>query len=555
VLWGSYTGRRSRRLGLSPTAWRRCLIGGVAVAVLITQLPDRFQPAAQIVVLLAAAGAAVVGLARHHARSAPPWLLLLLARGVGVGALCLGYVHLPGVTASGTAAGALMLLPYPLLAASMLLVTWRRPTPWCWTEAIHVAIFATGLGLLSWSLLVLPLARADRLAELHLGLLVCCAALDLVGLVAGGRAVTVQPRRSPATLLLGAAVVAAVLADVVVVRLDTMTGEGWALPAAITIGLVTSVLLAAACLHPSISRRDPYQPAEVHDDVADVRLGTSAALVLLACGTPVVAAGLVGGEHSWSETALSAVLTGVFCSLLMVRLGVSTRRVHGRAANLARRVAVLDGQARGLSDKATALDVVLQEHREQQRDLEYLATHDTVTMLANRTLFGQRLDRAMDLVGHHTGVALLLLDLDGFKAVNDTLGHLVGDQLLRVVAQRLLGVVPSTQTVARLGGDEFAILITGVREADEAWALAQEVLKAISSPYAFGDKQVSVTVSIGIRHLPRFRSESPMDMMEHADTAMYAAKRSGKNRASLYGRDPEPLPGRASHRLEPANNG
>jgi len=164
-----------------------------------------------------------------------------------------------------------------------------------------------------------------------------------------------------------------------------------------------------------------------------------------------------------------------------------------------------------------------------QDQLGYLATHDALTGLANRTLLGERLTQAIARARRAgTHVAVMFLDLDGFKGVNDALGHGVGDATLIAVAQCLKAALRESDTVARLGGDEFAMVIEDVTEVDCVAPLAEKLVLAIGDLGANHDQRISVTASVGI-------SLYPDDSVEHdkllsiADENMYTAKRSGKN--------------------------
>ena len=160
--------------------------------------------------------------------------------------------------------------------------------------------------------------------------------------------------------------------------------------------------------------------------------------------------------------------------------------------------------------------------------LRYESTHDPLTGLSNRTVLCARLDaelarRAPVEDGRTGSLAVLLLDLDRFKEVNDTLGHHVGDALLQVVAQRLRQALPPSATIARLGGDEFAIVLTNLDEAgDEARVYAEAIVTSLATPVRLDDALLSSEVSIGIAVVTQGLSSS--DLLRHADTAMYTAK-------------------------------
>jgi diguanylate cyclase (GGDEF)-like protein/PAS domain S-box-containing protein len=174
------------------------------------------------------------------------------------------------------------------------------------------------------------------------------------------------------------------------------------------------------------------------------------------------------------------------------------------------------------------------QQRRAAEQLHYLAHRDALTDLPNRTLLHDRLSQA--LVQAHraqTFVALMFLDLDRFKAVNDTLGHVVGDLLIRAVAERLLKCVRETDTVARFGGDEFTILLTNVAQAQDAALVARKILEALSHPFHLGGPELFVTTSIGITIYPT-DDESVDGLFKNADAAMYRAKEQGRNTYHFY---------------------
>jgi diguanylate cyclase (GGDEF)-like protein len=165
--------------------------------------------------------------------------------------------------------------------------------------------------------------------------------------------------------------------------------------------------------------------------------------------------------------------------------------------------------------------------REAEEKIKFLARHDVLTGLANRALFQERLEQALALAERGKGFALLALDLDRFKAVNDTLGHGVGDDLLRAVAERLLASVRESDTVARLGGDEFAILQLDVVEMTDTTVLARRLVQSISAPYELDGHKVNIGTSIGIAMAPA-DGNHPLQLMKNADLALYRSKEGGR---------------------------
>ncbi|WP_063888397.1 EAL domain-containing protein, partial [Bradyrhizobium yuanmingense] len=175
---------------------------------------------------------------------------------------------------------------------------------------------------------------------------------------------------------------------------------------------------------------------------------------------------------------------------------------------------------------ATHLDVT--EQRRSEAKITYMAEHDALTELPNRVLLKARLEPALaDTRGGNLHLAVLLLDLDRFKEVNDTLGHPAGDLLLRSVAARLLDCVRETTFVARLGGDEFAIVDYVTNPAADAVSLAEAIHGALSEPFDLGDHQVIVGTSIGIALAPRDGADSDT-ILRSADLALYSAKSGGR---------------------------
>lgn len=196
------------------------------------------------------------------------------------------------------------------------------------------------------------------------------------------------------------------------------------------------------------------------------------------------------------------------------------------AAEVMMRTAELETANRRLAQEVA-------ERKQAQQLLARQATIDALTGLANRRLFHERLDQAVAGARRHdSGLAVMYLDLDGFKQVNDSHGHHVGDQLLQWVAQRLRQVLRREDLLARLGGDEFAVLLEHVTDPTQLDGIATKLVTAVGAPVSFGDIQVQVGASVGIA---RFSDELDADtLLRHADTAMYRAKRAGRGRHHLY---------------------
>lgn len=169
------------------------------------------------------------------------------------------------------------------------------------------------------------------------------------------------------------------------------------------------------------------------------------------------------------------------------------------------------------------------EARDKAKALEPLALYDALTGLANRRLLTDRISAAIaNARRNNSAMAVVYLDLDGFKEVNDTLGHRHGDALLKMVAGRLVSAVREEDTAARLGGDEFMIALWHVRDAGDVATVASKLIEQVSVPYSLEGNAVSVTVSAGVGIYPAHGADADT-LMNRADAALYVAKRAGKN--------------------------
>jgi diguanylate cyclase (GGDEF)-like protein len=167
--------------------------------------------------------------------------------------------------------------------------------------------------------------------------------------------------------------------------------------------------------------------------------------------------------------------------------------------------------------------------REHGKMLESLAWNDALTGLANRRLFAERMSMAIAHAQRKKeAMAVVYLDLDGFKQVNDTLGHGAGDALLKMVAGRMAAMVRKEDTLARLGGDEFIIALSEIEDADCAAKVALKVIAAVSQPYGIEGHTVNITISAGVSIYP-VHGEDADALMTSADAALYEAKSAGKN--------------------------
>lgn len=174
------------------------------------------------------------------------------------------------------------------------------------------------------------------------------------------------------------------------------------------------------------------------------------------------------------------------------------------------------------------------ERKRVEEELAYMATHDNLTALPNRMLFNDRFNVALaQTQRHQQRLAVMLLDLDYFKNVNDTLGHRVGDQLLQVVSNRLTGLLRKGDTVARMGGDEFLFLLPEIARVEDATGIAQKILEELRKPIVIDGHKLNITTSLGVTIYPD-DSEDTDTLMKYADIAMYEAKKKGRNNYQCY---------------------
>lgn len=186
------------------------------------------------------------------------------------------------------------------------------------------------------------------------------------------------------------------------------------------------------------------------------------------------------------------------------------------------------------------------ERKQAEERLSYLANFDSLTSLPNRTLFYDRLEQGISrATWHKRSVAVLFLDLDHFKMINDTLGHAFGDLLLKLVAERLIHCIREGDTVARLGGDEFVVMLDSLKEPQDAIVVGQKIIESLANPFTLENRELFITTSMGIALYPS-DGQNCETLLKNADTAMYRAKEQGRNHYQLYS---PALNGKASDRF------
>jgi len=218
---------------------------------------------------------------------------------------------------------------------------------------------------------------------------------------------------------------------------------------------------------------------------------------------------------------------------VVVLSGLADEEVALQAVQAGAQDYLMKGAVDGTS-LARAMRYALERQR-AERHLARLALRDPLTGLPNRVLFADRLEHALARRGRESGagrLTLMFIDLDGFKAVNDRLGHLAGDELLVEVARRLRAQMRTSDTVARLGGDEFTVLCEGAADPEAAVVLATRLAETLAEPYELADGTAEIGAAIGIA-LARPGEQPAGELLRRADAAMYEAKRAGGGRCAL----------------------
>ncbi|HXW39150.1 MAG TPA: diguanylate cyclase, partial [Acidimicrobiales bacterium] len=284
--------------------------------------------------------------------------------------------------------------------------------------------------------------------------------------------------------------------------------------------LLMFVLVGVAALHPSVGRPIPVQPRRVPNVYQrDTREQRRLPLVAVAGFVPAANLLITSSFGLSVDVPFMAALALGVTALIYVRM----MWLIGR----------MSGQANELEVHARALEASHRHRDSLEADLRHLAFHDELTGLANRALLHDRVEHALSSMGRSgRTVALCFGDLDGFKTVNDTLGHDIGDDMLRRASQLLTSIVRPGDTVARLGGDEFAVLMIDVERQDAAVDFAHRIVTVLRDAPDFEGQRVGLSISVGVAFAEPGKSTE--QLLSEADSAMYEAKEMGKNRVEVF---------------------
>jgi diguanylate cyclase (GGDEF)-like protein len=469
------------------------LLTAVCVGLYAIDVSDAVSSACFLTIGLSTALAMVVGPVINGSPERTSWTMILV--------VCLLFATGPTVRPLvGGADGVAMalpdafLIPGYLLAIGALLRVMRLRGARDAEAVLDVAVVAVGAMLLSLSYVVAPAMEASALPT-GLALLVSVyPVLDVVLLALLATLMFTARDRNPTVLLIGAAILVMLLGDVrynLLARHGVLVGSAsYDVPYLISFGL-----LGAAALHPSMR------------------------MLTVGRNRPV---------QAWSVQRLAVLVPALLVPALLIlpdaNLPLWTRWLQGvGSALLVAALLLRAGRAVG-------------EQSRSRRVFQHLANHDALTGLANRVALNERLGH---LVATGTDVTVLFIDLDGFKLVNDSWGHAIGDELLVQVADRLRRQLPSDVMLCRAGGDEFLVVAPTRTQDPDGTVFAEFVIAELSQPFQLSVGEVVVTPSIGVatssgRSRPGDGSQNAQTLVRDADTAMYRAKDAGRRRAVAY---------------------
>jgi diguanylate cyclase (GGDEF)-like protein len=449
------------------------VIQGILIAI-SQVVPRPLHDVIQFLVSGGAVGALIFGIVTGRARPALGWALVaggvLSLIAVGITIFVLYGPQGPNITISTVVPAAVSALTYPLLAAGLAILSRQTPRRGP-ADVLDATMTALAAYLLLWTFVLEPAVdhNAGPLAgavAFPIGiLLVFAIAVKLV--LSGGL-------RDPSTRLLLLGVAALLTADGLTLIPAVRTSTIRAGVLVTVLWLIYSAAMGGAGLYPTAVRRQ-RRDSSSSNDTSWRRMALFAVLALV---TPIAWAGEFA-HHGNSRlervgVTVSVVTAAIFLLLLVTRLGLIAR--------------VAQRQAKQLTEANL-------EQVDLQRELAYRAVHDPLTGLPNRVVLAERMEAVLArATGHH---AILLLDLDGFKDINDSLGHPTGDEMLVEIARRMREVTPPNATLTRLGGDEFAAFVEDTDLAG-AMRLADAYLEALRRPYTIGGRELFLTTSIGL---------------------------------------------------------
>jgi diguanylate cyclase len=496
------------------TLWRYHLGGGCVLALAFVYLPfPALRVGSMVALCLATIVATLASIRLWQPPRRLPFHLFAAGETVGFVAGFLGSSATVTRAGGSVAAAALTIVAYVIGIAGYAVLIRARSPGRDRASLIDAAVISTGVGVLAWVFLASPYSVDVSLPLIERVLSVLYVVLDVLVLALVIRLAIGNRDRTRAYLLMTAGWLVLVAADAgraVLVLLgaydpSSPVEAGW---------LVAYALWGAAVLDPSV--------ATLTDPIPAPRTGLTRARLACLAGASLMAPAILAVQALRDQRLdIPVIVTGCAAMFLMVLV---------RLADLVRENEATVRELRGTEG---VLRASLSERDALAAQLEHLAFYDSLTDLANRALFNDRVRHALARARRDGGgPAVLFVDLDDFKVVNDNLGHGAGDRLLREVAARLRSCLREHDTVGRLGGDEFAIL---AEDTDLATArqLAERVIATLAAPIPLVGGQVTIRASVGIAVDER-QTLDEAQLLRNADIAMYAAKSRGKGTYQVF---------------------
>jgi diguanylate cyclase (GGDEF)-like protein len=502
-----------------PTTAIRPLNAAFAVGMILTAgyflLPDGLvQSVGYNVIGLLAIGGVAVGIRINRPADSLTWWLFAVGSLCSIGAdvVLTVYSSLGIEPATPSIADGLYLAAYPFLFCAVVrlghraagLVSRER-----WTDA---AIVTLGVLALTWQVLMGSYAHDNTLSTAGKLTLMLYPIMDIGVLFVVVSSLAFAGVRGTAPKIIGLAMAVLLAGDV---AYDLLALHGAYTPGSLVDAtwLINYVLIGVAALHPSMATARAHGPQPPRSRLSWMPI---LALAAFAAPTLLLVTSLTGGH---ADVPVLAVLS-------LVLAGLVTARMSWMFGSMST-------QARQLIARTESLQQALVERDTLAADLRHQAFHDSLTGLANRALLHDRVEHALARSARELDmIALILIDLDGFKNVNDSLGHRAGDSLLVTVASRISAMVRPSDTVARLGGDEFAVLMESVVDQADAIAVANRVVAALREPCDVGEHSIALSASAGITF--GTAKKSTEQLLSESDAAMYEAKARGKNRHEVF---------------------
>ena len=493
---------------LKTSAWVSVPIIGALLMALFYALPAGTVEQSSVYDLLGlfVVVAALVGIWLHRPAGWQPWVILAL----GELSFVVGDIIWTAYAALGedpfpSLADVAYLLGYPLLALGLFIAIRRRVRGGDRAGLLDGAILATGAVVIWWVFILGPLAAVTDPDPLSFSISVAYPIGDLLllGLALG---LVMTPGAKSASFRLLVANLLVLLVGDLVFNLQSLDGtyvDGGAIDG---LWLIAYLLFGMSAMHPTMAAIFEPRPIAVAL-LGPLRLALLGAAMLVG---PVLLA--IGNTDGDGIASVVAVATAVLSVLVLVRLA-------GVVGHLARDI-----------ERRTVLEA----------QLSYQAFHDPLTGLANRRRF---IEAVSDAIATKTGTAVLFIDLDDFKHVNDQMGHDAGDALLTAVGHRLLGAIRPNDLGCRIGGDEFAVLLPDTFRTDEGESVGRRLLESLGAPVLIEGRELVVPASIGVAAAVPGEHLAVDELLRRADVAMYQAKAQGKNRLATYAPGIDVVPG------------